>query len=203
MYLKEEEATEIYHKPQPQKTIFTEISSPIASAQVKNEINDYKRQPLLVNALFFHRSVHDQGVMSTVTALEDVFVGGDVHEAGALFIQRQNGKFIKNQEPFISNKESQDADALFLMPTATARQTLYVVSGGYGSFKDNDPLFQDRLYLNDGKGNLAKTAAALPEMHQSKSCVSTADFNGDGRPDLFVGGRNPDPDTLKPQKAIS
>lgn len=189
MYLKEEEATGTYRKPQPPKTIFTEISSPIAATQVKNEINDYKRQPLLVNALSFTGPCMTKGDVNG-DGREDVFVGGDVHEAGALYIQQQNGKFIRNQQPFILDKESQDADALFFDANGDGKTDLYVVSGGYGSFKDNDPLFQDRLYLNDGKGNLTKSATSLPEMHQSKSCVRTADFNGDGHPDLFVGGRN-------------
>ncbi len=48
---------------------------------------------------------------------------------------------------------------------------------------------QDRLYLNDGKGNFRKTTGLLPAMLTSTACVRAADVNGDGRPDLFVGGR--------------
>jgi hypothetical protein len=189
LYLKENEATERYKQPSAPKTLFTEISSPIVSAQVKNEINDYKRQPLLVNALSFTGPCMTKGDVNG-DGLEDVFVGGDVHESGSLFIQQKNGKFIKNQQPFMADLESQDVDALFFDANGDGKTDLYVVSGGYGSFKDNDPLFQDRLYLNDGKGALLKSAGSLPEMRLSKSCVRAADFNGDGRPDLFVGGRN-------------
>lgn len=189
LYLKESEATEHYKQPSAPKTLFTEISSPIVSAQVKNEINDYKRQPLLVNALSFTGPCMTKGDVNG-DGLEDVFVGGDVHQSGALFIQQKNGKFMKNQQPFMADLESQDVDALFFDANGDGKTDLYVVSGGYGSFKDNDPLFQDRLYLNDGKGNLAKSAGSLPEMRLSKSCVRAADFNGDGKTDLFVGGRN-------------
>jgi len=188
LFVKESEATGTYKKPKPQKPVFTEIVSPIASAQVKNEINDFKRQPLLVNALSFTGPCMAKGDVNG-DGLEDVFVGGDVNQAGALFIQQKGGKFIKDQKPFLSDAASEDTDAIFFDANGDGHPDLYIVSGGYGSFKDNDPLFQDRLYLNDGKGNLVKSAGSLPEMHISKSCARIGDFNGDGHPDVFVGGR--------------
>ena len=90
----------------------------------------------------------------------------------------------------MADKESQDADAVFFDANGDGNTDLYVVSGGYANFKDTDPLFQDRLYLNDGKGNMVKANGALPAMLVSKSCARVGDFNGDGSPDLFVGGRN-------------
>jgi hypothetical protein len=37
-----------------------------------------------------------------------------------------------------------------------------VAGGGY-EFKDNDPALQDRLYLNDGKGNFTRKENCLPK----------------------------------------
>ena len=45
------------------------------------------------------------------------------------------------------------------------------------------------LYLHDGKGSLVRARAALPEIFENGSCFAVGDFNGDGRPDLFIGSR--------------
>jgi hypothetical protein len=50
-------------------------------------------------------------------------------------------------------------------------------------------LLQDRLYINRGNGKFVRDTAALPTMLTSKATVRAGDFNGDGRIDLFVGGR--------------
>jgi enediyne biosynthesis protein E4 len=49
----------------------------------------------------------------------------------------------------------------------------------------------DRLYINDGKGVFIKSKELLPVPHrfESSSCVSAADFDGDGFQDLFIGIR--------------
>src|SRR2546430_14160147 len=50
-------------------------------------------------------------------------------------------------------------------------------------------LLQDRIYINQGGGRFAKDPRALPEMHTCTAAVAAGDFNGDGKVDLFVGGR--------------
>jgi hypothetical protein len=187
--LRQEEATAVYRKPAAAPPLFKEILSPLTTAQEHGDVNDFKRQPLLVNALSFVGPCMAKGDVNG-DGLEDVFVGGDGKNAGALFIQQRGGKYIKNQLPFVADKESQDTDAVFFDANGDGHTDLYVVSGGYANFKDADPLFQDRLYLNDGKGNMAKATNALPAMLVSKSCARVGDFNSDGKPDLFVGGRN-------------
>jgi len=64
---------------------------------------------------------------------------------------------------------------------------LYVASGGY-EFNENDPAFQDRLYINDGKGNFTRSSKALPGLLFSKGFIKASDINGDGYMDLFLEG---------------
>jgi len=47
---------------------------------------------------------------------------------------------------------------------------------------------EDRLYLNDGKGNLKRLPLSLP--HTNGGSISVGDFDGDGFDDLFIGGRS-------------
>lgn len=169
-------------------TIFKEMASPIAFADPISNLNDFKRQPLLTNPLSQVGPCLSKGDVNG-DGLEDVYVGGTGEQAGAIFTQNKNGSFTRDQSPFAGDKASDDADALFFDANGDGFLDLYVCSGGYANFVPDDLALQDRLYLNDGKGKFGKSANALPKMLVSKSCVSAADVNGDGKLDLFVGGR--------------
>ncbi|WP_285008628.1 VCBS repeat-containing protein [Pedobacter faecalis] len=187
LILNEKDAAGKYFPPKPAKPVFEEITSPVGYAQEKNRRNDFKRQPLLVNAISFSGPCMAKADVNG-DGLEDVFVGGEANQQGALFIQQKNGKFSVTN-PFGADKGSEDTDALFFDANGDGKLDLYIVSGGYHDFQENDPLLQDRLYLGDGKGGFKKSTGTLPAMASSKSCVVAGDFNGDGKADLFVGGR--------------
>jgi hypothetical protein len=187
--LQEKNATVVYKIPQALPTIFKEVKSTLIFQHQKNAINDFKRQPLLINPLSFSGPCLAKADVNG-DGLEDVFVGGAQDQAGVLFLQDKSGKFARKvQAAFEVDKQSEDLDAAFFDANGDGFIDLYVCSGGYSSYAADDPLLQDRLYINDGKGNLRKANNALPKMYSSKGCVRVTDFNGDGSPDLFVGGR--------------
>ncbi len=187
--LEEKNARIPYHVPKTAAPLFEEVNSPIVFHDKGDSINDFKRQSLLVSPMSFSGPCMAKADVNG-DGLEDMYIGGGNGQAGSLYLQQKNGRFIKKNIPaFEADKMSEDADAVFFDANGDGYPDLYVVSGGYDNYAPDDPLLQDRLYLNDGKGNFVKSTGALPAMLVSKSCVRVADINGDGYPDLFVGGR--------------
>ncbi|MEJ7684155.1 MAG: VCBS repeat-containing protein [Segetibacter sp.] len=182
-------AASVYHLPNPVNSLFEEIKPPFDYTHQTNTINDFKRQPLLINPLSFSGPCLIKGDVNG-DGLDDIYAGGGSAQAGSIYLQLKSGKFIKKAERvFEADKLSEDADAAFFDANGDGFNDLYVVSGGYHNYLPDDPLLQDRLYLNDGKGNFTKSVKAIPQMVESKSCVRVTDINKDGHPDLFVGGR--------------
>ncbi len=187
--LQESDAKEIYLPAAYAKTMFSETASPVQFQHPVTRINDFKRQPLMVNPLSYSGPCMVKGDVNK-DGLEDLFIGGGAGTPAALFLQRKGGSFLQQKlADFENDQISEDADAIFVDVNGDSFPDLYVASGGYHHFLPDDPALEDRLYLNDGKGGFTRSSSALPEMRVAKSCVSTADINGDGYADLFVGGR--------------
>jgi hypothetical protein len=120
--------------------------------------------------------------------LDDYFIGGAKWQAGALYMQQPDGRFVaSNQALFQADSTYEDVDAVFFDANNDQYPDLYVVSGG-NEFHGNMKEQFDRLYLNDGKGSFVRSNS-LPPMYDNKSCVRPFDFDNDGDLDLFVGGR--------------
>ena len=169
--------------------LLKETNAGITHTLATNTINDFKRQTLLVNPLSFGGPCMAKADING-DGLEDIYIGGGSGQAGVLYTQTKAGAFsVKAQTAFEADKQNEDADAIFFDANGDTFLDLYVASGGYGNLMPDMPVLQDRLYLNDGKGNFTKAANALPNIPVSKGCVRVADINQDGKPDLFVGGR--------------
>jgi len=183
----ERDAREKQPGPAPFRPVFSEISSPVGFDHIKLELNDFRRQPLMLNAKSF-----EGPCMATADIdgdrMEDIYVGGGAGQSGVLFRQTRSG-FIKSvTKNFDADKGCDDVDAVFFDANSDGYPDLYVCSGGYHNYLPGDPLLQDRLYMNDGKGGFFRNARALPEMKVSSGCVAVNDINEDGFPDLFIGG---------------
>jgi hypothetical protein len=170
------------------KPLFTEVSHELGIdyTHSENEFVDFKVQPLLPHM----HSKNGPGIaVADVNGdgLEDFYVGGATNQSGSLFTQQVTGKFQRHSG-FQIDSLSDDMGVLFFDADHDEDDDLYIVSGGSEHPKES-PLYTDRIYLNDGKGNFAKAVEALPDIRQSGSGVIAADYDHDGDLDLFIGGR--------------
>ena len=122
--------------------------------------------------------------------LDDMVVGGSAGHPAQLFLQQGNGRFLQSALPIDSlSKPADDLGLLLFDADGDGDLDLYIASGGYEN-PENSSAYQDRLYLNDGKGHYTSApAGSLPSNFASKFCVRAADYNHDGKPDLFISGR--------------
>jgi hypothetical protein len=124
--------------------------------------------------------------------LPDIYIGGTKGHPGQIYLQTADGHFVKKAEPVFNQfSDFEDEAVLFFDADHDGDLDLFVGPGG-----NNSPPYsrqmQNRLYKNDGKGNFTLDADAFPS---TTTGVNTAvaiayDFNHDGYPDLFVGGRS-------------
>ena len=118
---------------------------------------------------------------------DELFVGGSRGRTGLLLAR--NPKLAEFEQPFKNDANSEDMGVVFFDADNDDDLDVYVGSGGH-EFPAGDAAYQDRLYLNDGRGQFTKApAGALPDLRDSTSVVAAADFDRDGDVDLFVGSR--------------
>lgn len=185
-----------YSQPQctrtfPARKIFSDItaSSGISFRHHEDDFVDFKDEVLLPYQLSRQGPALAKGDANG-DGLEDVFFGGAIGQGGQLYLQTKDGRFIPAaDQPWAADTDHEQVNAIFFDADKDGDMDLYIVSGG-NEYADQSPGFQDKLYINDGKGNFTKAPDnALPSMLSSKFAIAAGDFDNDGDLDLFIGGR--------------
>jgi len=172
------------------KPIFQDITSThlLDHNDIEDLYVDFKREVLLPHKLSEPGPYMASGDVNG-DGLEDIFFGGAKNKKARLYVQDEEGKFFPVlKAPWNTDSMYEDVGVLFFDADNDKDNDIYVASGG-NEFEEGSPFYQDRLYINDGKGNFSAAVNALPQIYVSKSCVRAADFDRDGDNDLFVGGK--------------
>ncbi|MEL6650801.1 MAG: VCBS repeat-containing protein, partial [Bacteroidota bacterium] len=117
---------------------------------------------------------------------EELWVGGSARQSAQIWRYR-DGQGWQREDFMAQDAAFEDMGGLWFDADGDGDQDLYVVSGS-NEFSRGDTLYQDRLYFNDGKGNLVRDKTALPNLPVSGGQVSAADVDRDGDLDLLVAG---------------
>ncbi|MGH2563144.1 MAG: VCBS repeat-containing protein, partial [Ginsengibacter sp.] len=96
--------------------------------------------------------------------LPDIFFGGSRNQPSQIFIQTRQGTFVAMPQPALVKDSMYEAGAaVFFDADGDGDMDLYITSSGYELNADN-PALEDRLYINDGKGNFVRSSTTLPSM---------------------------------------
>ena len=120
--------------------------------------------------------------------LEDLIIGGAYGFLTSIYMQTSDGFVKKDPQAFAADKIFEDMGIHIFDVEGDGDNDIYIASGG-NEYEPNATALQDRLYLNDGRGNFTKSRDALPVMLTSSGRVHSHDYDKDGDLDLFVSGR--------------
>jgi len=181
------------HPDQNSGSLFREVTKSVGVnyRHVEEDLADFNIQKLIPHKLSQYTPAVAVGDVDG-NGFDDMVVGGTSEFPAQLLLQQANGKFV--QRPLVAagqqipNQKFKDEGLLLFDANGDGKLDLYVASGGYEK-TPNTPYYQDRIYINDGKGNFTLQQDALPQNFTSKLCVKAIDYNKDGKLDLFVSGR--------------
>ncbi len=177
--------------PVQHRTQFVESTAAenLALASRERPIDELSAQPLLpIRHNRFGPGVAVADVDGDGEA--DLVLGGSTGERAQLAMNLGGGQFLPPMSSAFGGA-TQTADAMVLVFEANGdgKPDLLITKGGVAE-DAGSPAYQPRLYLNDGRGGFDKApAGTLPPWTESTGVAVAADFDHDGRLDLFIGGR--------------
>ncbi len=188
------DAKKVFYQPQLIDTtsLFKEVTK---TDNINFKNNDIDFIDFNIQKLLPHKLSEYSPALATAdidgNGLDDIIIGGNSFKHAQIFLQQANGKFVQKDllpGTNTSNRLYKDEGILLFDANGDGKPDIYITSGGY-QYQTGSASYQDRLYINDGKGNFKEDSTALPLNYTSKLCVRAFDYNNDGKLDLFISGR--------------
>lgn len=189
--LNEKDAKKAPLRSGAKKTLYAKVDGILSPEFIHNESNfiDFQRDKLIPKML----SREGPGIAVADVdgdGDEDFFVAGAADQSGRLYIQTDNGDFrlVWNQ-PWEQDSAFEEICPLFVDVNNDDRPDLYVTSGS-NEFEVGSQKLSDRIYINEGGNRFSHAPSTLfPSENFNHGVIRKGDFNNDGLPDLFIGGR--------------
>jgi hypothetical protein len=169
------------------KPLFKEVNSNFI-AHKENDYIDFDYEGLIAKML------SQEGPSLAVGDIngdgnEDVFIGGAKGQSAKIYLNKGNNSFsVTAQKALDTDAKFEDTAASFFDADGDGDLDLLVGSGG--NERTSPENYQNRLYLNNGKGVFAKSTTTLPSASTNVSVIAPYDFDNDGDVDVFVGSRS-------------
>jgi enediyne biosynthesis protein E4 len=154
----------------------------------ENLFNEFDREPLIPHMVSTEGPAVAVGDINK-DGLDDLFFGSSKSFHSAIWLQQTDGKFLKTLQPQLeADSMYEDVDAGWIDVNNDGNIDLVVASGGNEYFGTDEKLLP-RVYINNGQLQFSRKTGAFTNIYVTASCIRFADFNKDGFPDLFLGGR--------------
>lgn len=176
--------------PKDSVNAFTDITeqSGFTYQHTENVFNEFDREPLLPGML------STEGPAIAVAdinrdGLDDIFTGASKGYPASIWLQTSSGRFTKTNQPSLQVDSMWEHVSAVWTDVNNDRYPDLIIATGGNEYYGNDEHQQPILYINNGAGIVIRQPDAFPGIYGTFSSIAVNDLNGDGYPDLFLGGR--------------
>ncbi|MBB5397590.1 VCBS repeat-containing protein [Mucilaginibacter sp. AK015] len=174
------------------KTLFTETATTLFDTVPKHTEDsfiDFDNERLMLQMLSTENPYMAKGDINK-DGLTDFYFGSSKDSPAAIYVQQKNGRFKQYIPPDLEKQVYlENAGAAFGDFDGDGDEDLIIGVGGNAEEAGTNIYFP-RFYENDGKGNLHRNPQKAIPVSVNASVIAACDYDKDGHPDLFIGGRS-------------